>query len=154
MKKKNLMVLSIVMIGWLLLIFFLSSQDGTQTTNLSMFWAEKAADIFYSNPTLAEIQSVHIHIRKIAHIVLFAGLGMLTYMLIAQGTCCKVKKGRIWISAVVALAFVACCGFFDEWHKQFVAGRHFQIEEAALNVWSGIVGIVVVGILIGLKKKQ
>lgn len=48
---------------------------------------------------------------------------------------------------LAAFVIAAGYGYFDEWHKQFIVGRHFQIEEAELNIISGCIGIVVVGIV-------
>ena len=36
----------------------------------------------------------------------------------------------------------SACGFFDEWHKQFIAGRHFDADETLLNIACGILGVL------------
>lgn len=47
------------------------------------------------------------------------------------------------LSFLGAVAVTSCFSFLDEWHKQFIDGRHFQMEEVALNVCSGIVVIAI-----------
>ena len=102
-----------ITVVWMLLIFSLSSQNGTQTTELSTTCAEKVANVIYQVPTEEQIQYVHSYIRKMV------------------------------LSFLGAVAVTSCFSFLDEWHKQFIDGRHFQMEEVALNVCSGIVVIAI-----------
>lgn len=128
---------------WMLLIFSLSSQNGTQTTELSTTCAEKVANVIYQGPTEEQIQHVHSYMRKMAHIVLFSCLGILSYVFF--NTVFQIEEnGRMVLSFIAAVAVTSCFSFLDEWHKQFIDGRHFQMEEVALNVCSGIVAIAII----------
>ena len=80
--------------------------------------------------------------RKMAHIVLFSCLGILSYVFF--NTVFQIEEnGRMVQSFIAAVAVTSCFSFLDEWHKQFIDGRHFQMEEVALNVCSGIVAVVI-----------
>lgn len=43
---------------------------------------------------------------------------------------------------MLSLALTSACGFFDEWHKQFIDGRHFDTGETLLNMACGILGVL------------
>ena len=43
---------------------------------------------------------------------------------------------------MLAMALTSACGFFDEWHKQFIDGRHFDAGETLLNMACGILGVL------------
>lgn len=143
MKTKLIKVtLCLLIVFWIVLIFVLSSQNGTQTNQISGKIAEKAAEIIYHQPTEQQIEKLHVVIRKAAHISLFFVLGVLSFS-IAYATL-DVKSTKRKVLLVSSSFFITCsCGFFDEWHKQFIEGRHFQLDEALLNMLSGAIGIVV-----------
>lgn len=124
----------IITILWGGIIFYLSSQNGVQTTETSSWIAEKLAEFIYDNPTWEQFNQLHMVIRRTAHICLFFGLGLLLY--ISARLSFGIKN------IIVSLLVVAVCGLFDEWHKQFISGRHFDKEEVVLNICCGIVGIV------------
>lgn len=128
------------------LIFFLSSQDGEQTVKLSLAISEFLSR-FGGGGTEEAAAQTHMEIRKLAHIVLFFGLGAIFYLLVFYGVLPEAMRWKRGISMLAAFVIAAGYGYFDEWHKQFIVGRHFQIEEAELNIISGCIGIVVVGIV-------
>lgn len=127
------------------LIFFLSSQDGEQTAKLSLAISEFLSR--FGGGGTEEVAQTHMGIRKLAHIVLFFWLGAIFYLLVFYGVLPEAMRWKRGISMLAAFVIAAGYGYFDEWHKQFIVGRHFQIEEAELNIISGCIGIVVVGIV-------
>ncbi len=124
-KKKTFLILGTITILWMFLVFFLSSQDGEQTEKLSLAISEFLSR-FGGGGTEEAAAQTHMEIRKLAHIIFGAWSDFLS-------------ASVLWNAAGY--------GYFDEWHKQFIVGRHFQIEEAELNIISGCIGIVVVGIV-------
>ena len=84
---------------------------------------------------------MHIVLRKIAHIGLFFVLGLLSYAA-ASNTLGRLRPNKRWPSLVLAMALTSACGFFDEWHKQFIDGRHFDAGETLLNMACGILGVL------------
>lgn len=41
---------------------------------------------------------------------------------------------------ILVILCLCCVGWLDEWHKQFIEGRHYQIGEAVLNMIGGLMG--------------
>lgn len=124
----------------MLAIFLLSSQDGEQTARASGGLAQTISGILYRQPTEQQIGQVHVVLRKSAHIGLFFILGVLSYA--AANTLGRIRPNKRWLSLVLALALTSLYGFFDEWHKQFIAGRHFDTGETILNIACGILGVL------------
>ena len=133
--KLKSMILWTITIVWMLLIFFFSSQNGEQTAKTSGDIAQKTAEIIYVEPSEEQVQNVHLNIRTLAHIMLFSGLGILMFASISSTFAGK--KQVIFLSAAI---LTSAYGFFDEWHKQFITGRHFDVEETILNICCGIAG--------------
>lgn len=129
----------LLIIIWLVLIFFLSSQSGVQTAKVSGEVAQSVAEIIYKQPTNEQVNQVHLNIRTIAHIVLFFVLGILSYTALKTTFRNKNKQWLVWL---ISLAICLGYSYYDEWHKQFIAGRHFQINEAVINMLCSIVGIL------------
>jgi len=136
MKRKITLIL--ITIAWMMLIFMLSSQNGTETAQISGSIVEKVIKAFFKNASDQNIEMLHHFIRKFAHVFLFFTLGLLV------GTTVKefFEKSSIF-SFLFALSIVGFCGFFDEWHKQFIQGRHFDFSEVIINVISALCALVI-----------
>lgn len=124
-------------------IYFLSTQNGEQTTKLSLAISEILSR-FVGGTVEKTSTQLHMEIRKLAHIILFLGLGVVSYLLMMYGVFAEKLRCRSWFSLLMAFSLTAGYGYFDEWHKQFIVGRHFQIEEVILNIVSGCIGIIIV----------
>ena len=131
---------------WMLLIFTLSSQNGTQTTQVSAGLAQTTAQVLYDQPTEHQVVEVHMDIRTAAHIVLFFVLGVLLFFA-CSASFGHTSKRRRWLGAVTAVVLACAYGFFDEWHKQFIDGRHFDLGETALNFICGVSGVLLAAFL-------
>lgn len=142
MNKKIIgyIVLLILTICWMGLIWYLSSENGAETAKTSGEIAEKVATVVTHEPKpdVQVVNKIDFSIRKIAHFALFFVLGILVY-----GTLTMFKIKWFWLAIIT---FGICCiyAFLDEWKKQFIQGRHFQLDEAALNMCGAFAGIVVV----------
>lgn len=143
----------ILALCWMGLIFFLSSQNGGQTAKTSSGLAEKAAEVIYTQPTIQQISRVHVDLRKAAHIGLFFALGMLIYAAV-KATFSFLNKKNVWLPGVIAAVLTSSCGFFDEWNKQFIAGRHFNTGETLLNVFCGIIGMALTAAILFLYARR
>ena len=123
-------------LGWLLLIFFLSTQNGEQTAAASSGIASWLAKIVYGSPTEMQINDVHMLIRKVAHFLLFYGFGVLsTYTFFAFIE--RHKRVTSCFSMLITMAVAV----LDEWHKAFIPGRLCHIEEILLNMIAGTLGV-------------
>ncbi len=121
-------------------IFVLSTQDGEQTVQTSLTITKQIAEAVFTNPTDAQIADLHMVLRKAAHLVLFFLLGSLTTWISAV-TFPKTKGILRGLYLVFSALLSVCCGYLDEWHKQFISGRHFDYSETLLNMKSGIAGV-------------
>ena len=130
-------------------IFFLSTQNGEQTAQISRAITEKIATILLENPSKAELDSLHLTIRIFAHAILFFAMGVL--LTISCYLSFK-KKGRWGWVLLIVVCIILGYSYYDEWQKQFIDGRHFQKDEALLNAISGVIGLVCTSILIGTVK--
>lgn len=158
MKKDNnvkiSVLLCIITICWMYLIYFLSSQNGDQTAQTSSGIAKILADLIYLEPTESQINNMHIAIRKLAHICLFFVLGTLNFLSISS-LIRQTTKNIKYITLLCAMLTTSAYGFFDEWHKQFIAGRHFDLRETLLNIICGIFGVILSSLIYkNLKKKK
>lgn len=143
-KKLIFLILCLCCIGWLGLIFHLSTENGEKTADTSMRIAEKISGMLYTSPTKEQVDSVHQHVRKAAHVVLFFVLGVL---ICTMGMYIFSLRKKTWVALLVLFVGVGLIfgvGWLDEWHKQFIDGRHYQLGEAVLNIISGLSGGVVV----------
>lgn len=143
----------LITILWIGIILYLSSQNGVQTTQLSSGLSRKIAGFLYRHPTVGQVHQVHMLVRKSAHVILFFILGMLAMITGSLTFHRGTLKGRL---GGLVLSLVITCGyaFIDEWHKQFIVGRHFDIEEMVLNLYCGIAGIVIAALAVKLFRKR
>lgn len=128
-------------IAWIAIIFFLSSQTGSDTSELSGSIANIFADLIYKNPTLDQINSVNIFIRKTAHIAIFLALGIIAFLATMLTFSPQTSLGIV-ISVASSVAITFLIGFVDEWKKQFIEGRHFDLTEVNLNLIGGFFGVL------------
>ena len=70
-KRLILVILCLCCIGWLTLIFHLSTEDGEKTADTSIHIAEKISGVLYSSPTVEQTAGIHYMVRKAAHVILF-----------------------------------------------------------------------------------
>lgn len=124
-KKLIFVILCLCCIGWLSLIFHLSAEDGEKTADTSMRIAEKISGVLYSSPTVEQTAEIHYMVRKAAHVILFFVLGVLSAL---TGLTVLHFCPAPWVRYVI-FAAVFCLllgvGWMDEWHKQFIEGRHY-----------------------------
>ncbi len=140
------------LILWLVLMLVLSSQTGTQTSELSGGIATTIANIFYKDPTSQQIYSVNLLIRKLAHIAIFLILGMLITTVFLT-TFLPESINSIAILSILSVVITFGIGFLDEWRKQFVDGRHFDSTELILNFIACFIGVGLVLVVFFLIKK-
>lgn len=130
--------------GWGGLIASLSSENGEQTAQTSRKISVAVAHIVTDSPTEETIAVADRYVRTTAHFVLFFVLGVLIYG--------ALYGLRIWLNKYLlgSIAVFLCGGFsyWDEWRKQFIEGRHFQLDEAALNFAGGLSGILALAVVL------
>lgn len=139
-RKALVIILCICCVGWMTLIHHLSTQDGQRTADTGMTIARQVSKVIYKQPTEAEINDVHMKLRKAAHVILFFVFGLLvgsTGWLMSRFWKQPFSRTLIFLTG---LMLIIGTGWLDEWQKQFIGGRHYQQGEAFLNIVSGMAG--------------
>ncbi|MBO5207848.1 MAG: VanZ family protein [Lachnospiraceae bacterium] len=127
-------------IGLMLLVYFvmiLSFQDGDTSTSETMNLAVMIAQRIYENPTETEIKAVSLMIRYGAHLGLFFIVGLVTTFV-----SMVIFRRYYRILGVIGSGFICyILAYYTEYYKQYIDGRHFQMEDVALNWYGSVAGI-------------
>lgn len=133
MKKKSVKILLIILVILVAgIIFYLSSQNATQSTILSSG--------FLSLLHLSE--DVEEFVRETAHGIEYAGLSFLLYCLIHY--CGRTEKK--WMLMNILICFIYAVT--DEIHQIFVPGRAFEWLDISIDTAGAVIGMIGMAILI------
>lgn len=157
-KKKFIHTSNIILLlcslCWMGLIFCLSSQNGSITASASKGISKKIADIVFGTPSANQYVAMDAVIRRGAHYALFFGYGILTALTgislfrnVNRIRPIKDRKSRIIRYVIFVITLIAIDGIYahyDEWHKQFIAGRHYQLDEVMMNFEGAMVALALV----------
>ena len=135
MKNKRLFINWILLIGWMLLIFFMSNQPAEVSTKQSDLVIRLFSVIGIDlNSHLGSFTSFFI--RKAAH---FTEYFILYYFTISV---CKyyfdIKNARIY-SLVIILGYAIS----DEIHQYFIPGRAMAIRDVIIDFSGGVLGFII-----------
>lgn len=134
--RKRLIIYSAILVVWATLMLTLSSQNGSETAQVSDGFSRWLVQIFFGDdPYEIKFHAVHRFVRKTAHVLLFAVLSALL-----SGIFNCFENARLILCAAVSVGIAALFAFFDEWHKLFIPGRHFDMFDVMLNIIGGIIG--------------
>lgn len=128
------MIKTFLWIFWLVLIYYFSSQNGSESGFLSNSILIKIADILKINDVDSFIKTFSVLIRKTAHFVEYFMLFILTY------ECLKEYKIRKVL--IVSLLFCISWAFFDEFHQLFVDGRCGQIKDVLIDSFGSFTSLL------------
>ncbi len=153
MRKKAIVALLLV---WILavaaVIFWLSSQTGEESGNVSKGLMEKLLSFLRLD---GNREKLHHLIRKAAHMTEYAVLGasvcVLHLYLTATG---RWKKSSYIRAAVYALAFSALFAVTDEIHQAFVPGRGPAVRDVLIDTLGAAVGVGLVCLVYRYKQKR
>ncbi len=134
--NKKIIFKSILVILWLIVIYFFSSQNGSQSTNLTKGLIEK---IFW----FVENDFFFVFIRKCAHLTEYFILGLLIYNLLSEFNV-SYKSIIIFLSCLI-------CASLDEIHQMFVFGRSGNIIDVLIDISGTIVFLIS---LVFIKRKK
>ena len=116
---------------WLIVIFFLSTEPGKSTHEVSFALAEWLRTGF-SLPYSAD--AINRTIRKIAHIFVFATEGILVAYALPE-------------KPVFPVIICSAIALVDEGHKHFVPGRHCHPDEIILDIISAVIAIIIFNLI-------
>lgn len=151
MMKKVLLWIAVII--WMILIFAFSAQPASDSDALSGGIAEKIVQFILNIqkiPAFSKIDAEFVgnfvmhanhYIRKTAHFMIFAVLGVLVYGLMAAYNIRRRKT--IIFSALVCLLYAAS----DEIHQVFVPGRAGRIGDVLIDFCGSASAIGIRGIL-------
>ena len=136
----------VLVILWMALIFFLSHQPATQSSDLSAGLTEFIMDMIDKLAPNAsfDFEPFHHFIRKNAHFFAYLVLGVLL------ANALRGYKGRR-----IALAVLICVlyAMSDEFHQLFIPGRAGQVMDVVIDSAGAVVGILLYQITYLLKKR-
>ncbi|MCR5596014.1 MAG: VanZ family protein [Lachnospiraceae bacterium] len=116
-----------------------SLQDGESSSRITQAVILKIGNaVFDEELTSEQVNALNLFLRCLAHFVLFF---MLSFGLCIVACLIFTKPvGRtagVLFAAIISIALA----YFTEYFKQYVAGRHFQTDDAWLNLVGVVMGI-------------
>lgn len=120
----------ILLILWMTLIFFFSSQTGQESSSVSGVVSDTVIPVFGEVLTNSSIEFI---IRKCAHMLEYFVLGVLVVL--------AFQKQKQLNSFGVCLLFCMLYACSDEFHQLWVSGRSGQLQDALIDTMGALVGI-------------
>lgn len=153
--KKNFSIYLVCMIIWMGVIFSFSAQPAEESTNTSVGFGMKLADVLLKDfKKLSNIERQQLvedydfWIRKSAHFCEYAVLGIWCALMLAQ---MKWEQGRKVLNGV---AICAMSAVGDEFHQLFVSGRAGRWQDVCIDTAGAFTGIMIVMIWMWCLKKN
>lgn len=147
MKTKRIYPRWILVIVWMSLIFILSHQDASQSSQLS--GGLLSAIIAFLTKIFRELnvnpEILHFLIRKGAHFSAYLILGLLT------AYAMEAKSRKEWIfTLLICIAYASS----DEYHQTFIPGRSGEIRDVLIDSSGSFAGITAYRILQNLSQRR
>lgn len=132
-------IASILLLGWIALILFLSFQKGPDTANTSFTFTKDILRIFMNREPDYEILVLwDSRFRLAAHFVLFFLYGMISVLVV------KVYGKKIFTAFMIGLFSGFLLAVLSEVGKIPISGRHCDLLEMGLNLFGVGMGTVFV----------
>ena len=128
----------IITASYIGLIFFLSLQNGQDTTDLSLGLSGDFNEFLMKLGIMVSGDQLHLWLRTTAHVLEFLGLGLLTETAVQVTLFYAGPKGsknrNAWLLQSLALVICICVAVLSEVLKLYIPGRHLHWNEAWLNI--------------------
>lgn len=137
----------IVVIGIMVIIFYLSAQPATQSAALSKGWMIRLKVIINElgliSPYFKEwiLRRSNNEIRKLAHVIIYYVLGMVTLAALEGSSLIKKK------AFFIALGICVLYAVGDEVHQLFILGRSAEIRDVLIDSCGALGGIITVRLI-------
>ena len=140
----------IVVVLWMGVIFFFSSQPADDSKELSTGVTEVILSVVEAVAPHSDffMENLHHFVRKNAHFLIYFILGMLVLRALRLSEI-RGKKG-----IVLALTICIVYAISDELHQLFVPGRGAQVKDVIIDSTGALVGIIVYSSLRGIGRKR
>lgn len=128
-----------LVIIWLLIVYFLSAEPSSVSSNTSGKFVNIILKIIYgtSNVNQVRIDIITFIIRKLAHFTLYTLGGILIFNLVM---CYNINSNR---KKVMCAWFVGTIfAGLDEFHQYFVPGRSAELRDVLIDSLGICVGII------------
>ena len=135
----------IILVLWMIMIFFFSSQGGKESGSLSTGAIEYTVKTFYNltgqnitEEKLDLIVSTSSNVvRKTAHFLEYLVLGLLMINVIKDYRKISYKE--------LIIVLVLCCLYAssDELHQIYVNGRSGEVKDVILDTFGSLTGIII-----------
>lgn len=143
MKRKNFMAWLFVFV-WMGLIFYLSHQSASESSQLSGGVVAFVLHILHTIfPQSIEVSAFHTFIRKGAHFFAYFILGILIY---------RALWGR-WKNFFMALFIAFLYAVSDEVHQLFIPGRSGEFRDVLIDSAGAATGILLYILLLRLLRR-
>ncbi len=150
MRNRKRILYAVLVIVWMGVIFFFSSQNGEESSGLSDTIVRAVIELFcpsFDGMPAGEqqhiLESVSFIVRKTAHFTEYAILAVLCMLFTLT------YEGVHWKTAAGAVLFCALYAVTDEFHQGFVADRSPQLRDVCIDTAGALMGALAV--LAGLR---
>ncbi len=140
-KRKNLLLLVILLFGIAWMIFAFSAQNGEKSADLSEIFTEKFLNIFHIRDV--SFAQAERFLRKSAHFIEFFILGAVLCLLLTRFWRFGILTGVISFGAAFLYAVV------DECHQYFIPGRSASFKDILLDGAGAFCGVLFVFLIYG-----
>ena len=146
----------ILTVGIMILIFCMSAQDGTRSSDTSGGVVEFVLRLFVPNfegvaaaEQTALVEKYHLLIRKLAHFSIFLSLG-LSCSMVTLTLPGKKRPVQLGLAALVGLLYAIS----DEIHQRFVPGRAGVITDVLIDFSGVLTGLLALWLVLWCVEKK
>ena len=146
-KRKLPLILWTVVLIWMGVIFYLSSQPATQSAELSRGVTGYIIDLIervFSNTDI-EIEDIHKLVRKNAHLVVYFILGIIVLAAVRKSGVKGIK------GVLLALAICILFAIGDEILQTFIPGRSGEVLDVFIDGVGSLLGMGLYGLVKKIK---
>ena len=154
--RKRFLLWSAVLV-WMGVIFFFSSQTAPESSGQSgilirtiLSWFDSSFETLTSVQQELRIEEWQHIVRKLAHMTIYAILGMLCMGALYTH---RLQTGH---RPSIALAISVLYAVSDEWHQTMVPGRSGELRDVCIDSFGALLGVLFVFVIYTLihHKKQ
>lgn len=132
---------SLLLIGWMGLIFYLSHQNADDSSLLSGGLIEKVIGFLFPDISVEALEnlvvSLQFIVRKGAHFTIYAVLGVLSFITFITYNAMPLAL-RTFLSLLVSVVYSVS----DEYHQTFVKGRSGELRDVLIDSAGALLGII------------
>ena len=124
----------IAVVGWGIVLFYFSGQDGVASGELSMRFTRFVLRLFPSLPYTAKV--LHPILRKCAHFCIFAVEGFL----LASAMMATLQRRVLGCALTVLIC--AAVAALNEYHQTFAVGRSCEVRDMLIDAGGAVLGVL------------